>query len=231
MPQSLAILLLILALVLPVVSAITLRFLDTRIDQRRLYVGAALLFGLSAAAALGLGSAKIETVRLAGLAIIVPDNGLADLPSELLPPPNDRTDLPVQATDLAIDPATSPAIPPSDSPATPASLATPIPPVEPTIGSTATATAAPPTLVPPTATSIPATALPPTPTLAPPTATAIPPTLAPQAKPSRYTIQAGDSLRAIAARFGVTVPAILRANRLTTAQADSLRPGQEIIIP
>jgi LysM repeat protein len=51
------------------------------------------------------------------------------------------------------------------------------------------------------------------------------------AGPRRYTIEPGDTLRDIAERFGVSIAAILEANGLTPEQADSLRPGQEIIIP
>ncbi|MEF3274759.1 MAG: LysM peptidoglycan-binding domain-containing protein [Chloroflexus sp.] len=57
-------------------------------------------------------------------------------------------------------------------------------------------------------------------------------TLAPTvAGPRRYTVQAGDTLRAIAERFGVTIEAILQANNLTPAQGDNLRVGQELVIP
>ena len=88
------------------------------------------------------------------------------------------------------------------------------------------------TVAQPTATTVlpTETAIPPTATTVPPTETAIPPT-ATASGPRRYTVQAGDTLRSIAERFGVTVQAILRANRLTAAQGDALRPGQEIIIP
>ncbi len=70
----------------------------------------------------------------------------------------------------------------------------------------------------------------PTPTLEPtpePTPTPEPPA----AGLRRYTVQAGDTLRAIAERFGVTIEAILQANNLTPAQGDNLRVGQELVIP
>jgi len=38
-------------------------------------------------------------------------------------------------------------------------------------------------------------------------------------------------LRGIAEKFGVSVQAIIDANKLTPQQADSLRVGQELIIP
>ncbi|HEU5087482.1 MAG TPA: LysM peptidoglycan-binding domain-containing protein, partial [Roseiflexaceae bacterium] len=47
----------------------------------------------------------------------------------------------------------------------------------------------------------------------------------------RYTVQPGDTLRSIAEQFNVSVAALLEANDLTPAQADNLRPGQELIIP
>ena len=71
----------------------------------------------------------------------------------------------------------------------------------------------------PTATRLP-TATP------PPSATPEPP-----AGGRRYTVQPGDTFRAIAERFEVTVAALLSANGLTPAQADSLRVGQELVIP
>ena len=47
----------------------------------------------------------------------------------------------------------------------------------------------------------------------------------------KYTVQPGDTLRSIAAQFNVSVTAIVEANKLTPQQADSLRVGQELIIP
>ncbi|MEI7772268.1 MAG: LysM domain-containing protein, partial [Chloroflexales bacterium] len=60
----------------------------------------------------------------------------------------------------------------------------------------------------------------------PPTATPQPPTGG-----RRYTVESGDSLRSIAAKFSVTVDALLKANNLTKAQGDALRVGQELAIP
>lgn len=68
----------------------------------------------------------------------------------------------------------------------------------------------------------------------PPTATPEPPTATPEppaAGPRTYTVQPGDTLRSIAEQFGVSVQALLDANGLTPEQADSLRQGQELIIP
>ncbi|NWG18821.1 MAG: LysM peptidoglycan-binding domain-containing protein, partial [Chloroflexi bacterium] len=61
-----------------------------------------------------------------------------------------------------------------------------------------------------------------------PTAT---PAAAPQGAQRRYVVQPGDTLRLIAERNGVSVEALLRANNLTPAAADTLRVGQELIIP
>jgi LysM repeat protein len=62
------------------------------------------------------------------------------------------------------------------------------------------------------------------------------PTAAPTAPPApsaprKYTVQPGDTLRSIAAQFNVSVTALVEANKLTPQQADSLRVGQELIIP
>jgi LysM repeat protein len=46
-----------------------------------------------------------------------------------------------------------------------------------------------------------------------------------------YTVQPGDTLMAIGMRFGVNLQRILDANNLTLAQARTLRPGQQLIIP
>ena len=78
-----------------------------------------------------------------------------------------------------------------------------------------------------------ATPQPPTATPQPPTATPQPPTATPQPPTGgrRYTVESGDSLRSIAAKFSVTVDALLKANNLTKAQGDALRVGQELAIP
>ncbi len=92
--------------------------------------------------------------------------------------------------------------------ATPAPPATATPALSPTSAATSTAAA--------TATA----------TAEPPSATPEPP-----AAGRRYVVEAGDTFRAIAERFGVTVPDLLRANNLTPEQADNLRVGQELVIP
>src|SRR5262245_26185798 len=94
---------------------------------------------------------------------------------------------------------------------------------------TAAPTAAP--TAPPTA---PPTEAPTSPPTEPPTAspTPEPPTPTPQAAARRtYVVQRGDTLRGIAEQFNVSVQALLDANNLTAEEADSLRVGQELIIP
>ncbi|MFQ3662130.1 MAG: LysM peptidoglycan-binding domain-containing protein [Chloroflexaceae bacterium] len=100
----------------------------------------------------------------------------------------------------------------------------PTAPVVPTRTPRPTATPAPTATPDATATPLPtATAEP----IATPEPTATP---APAAG-RRYVVQAGDTFRAIAERFGVSVPDLLRANNLTPEQADNLRVGQELVIP
>lgn len=53
----------------------------------------------------------------------------------------------------------------------------------------------------------------------------------PRQQRQTYTVQAGDSLRSIAERFGVTVQALLDANGLSPQEGDQIRPGQKLIIP
>ena len=82
-----------------------------------------------------------------------------------------------------------------------------------------------------------ATTFPPLPTLTPrpsPEPSATPaPTATPQpvTGSQRYTVQDGDTFRAIAERFGVSVADLLQANGMTAEQADTLRIGQELVIP
>lgn len=84
-----------------------------------------------------------------------------------------------------------------------------------------------------------ATPSPPLPTLTPRPSPepSVTPELAPNATPQpvtgsqRYTVQDGDTFRAIAERFGVSVADLLQANGMTAEQADNLRIGQELVIP
>jgi len=62
-----------------------------------------------------------------------------------------------------------------------------------------------------------------------PTPTPTPaPTPIPAATPVTYIVQSGDTLNAIAARYGTTAQAIMDANGLTS---DVIHPGQVLIIP
>ncbi|MEI7646459.1 MAG: LysM peptidoglycan-binding domain-containing protein, partial [Chloroflexales bacterium] len=110
-------------------------------------------------------------------------------------------------------------IPLSDAPPDiPAAAPVALPTLTPRPSATATATSTPlPTATP--------TALP-TATPAPPTATPAPPTTT-----RHYTVESGDSLRSIAAKFDVSITALLKANNLTPAQGDALHIGQELVIP
>ena len=46
-----------------------------------------------------------------------------------------------------------------------------------------------------------------------------------------YTVKKGDMLSKVAAKHGVTLAALLKANNLTMAQAGKIRPGTKITIP
>jgi LysM repeat protein len=91
---------------------------------------------------------------------------------------------------------------------------------------------------PPDASASPTTAVSPSPSPEPsetasptasPTATPEPtPAPTPTPAPVTYIVQSGDTLNAIAARFGTTVQAIMDANGLTS---DEILIGQVLIIP
>ncbi len=69
----------------------------------------------------------------------------------------------------------------------------------------------------------------PAPTLAVVTATAGPPPVPTPGEQQRYIVREGDTLSAIAARFGVSEDAILKENPLS--DRDRLFVGQELVIP
>lgn len=46
-----------------------------------------------------------------------------------------------------------------------------------------------------------------------------------------YVVKKGDMLSKVAARNGVTLAALLKANNMTMAQANKVRPGDKIVIP
>ena len=60
-------------------------------------------------------------------------------------------------------------------------------------------------------------------------ATPSPPSTPAVPEPTYYTVQAGDTLWAIAGRFEVTVQALVEVNQLL--EPGRLQPGQELVIP
>ena len=70
----------------------------------------------------------------------------------------------------------------------------------------------------------------PGPSLASPTPI-LTPTPVPVPTPQTYTIQTGDTLSKIAREFGVTLDALLEANKATITNPDRIKVGDEIIIP
>ena len=53
----------------------------------------------------------------------------------------------------------------------------------------------------------------------------------PTATSTTYTIKKGDMLSKVASRHGITLAALLKANKMTMAQANKIRPGTKITIP
>ncbi len=202
MSQPAIYLLLFLALVLPVPGAFAVRLLAGRIGERGVLLGATGFVLLAIISALALARADVPLLRVGDLTLFLPSTRLSD--DQSAPP----EPLPASGPD-ELPPDSGP---PSIPTLTPRPSATPRP----------TATRLPTATPPPSATPEPtATATP-----EPPSATPEPP-----AGGRRYTVQPGDTFRAIAERFEVTVVALLSANGLTPAQADSLRVGQELVIP
>lgn len=214
MAPSLALMLLALALVLPVLGALVLRLLVARLASNQLYGAAAAIFGIAVVSVLVLARSQVPSLTIGSLSLLLPISGPAEMelpPLTIGPPLEEPPPAVIMPTEqLAPTEPISTAAPevtvaPTRAPATATASATP----------TRTPTATP-TPEPPTA----------TPTAEP---TAEPPTAAPARR--TYTVQPGDTLRSIAEEFDVTVPALLEINRLTPEQADSLRVGQELVIP
>jgi LysM repeat protein len=210
--STLSIIALVGAFLIPIAAVVLLRYLRTRMTVVPFYSLGGLLFILAAAAVIWLVRSRVETVTVGGLTLIQPQGAVVALP------PRDP---------LADDPAPTPEPTPAEvvptAPLSTVSIPTP------TITPRATPTGSPTpsrTPVAPTATPEPPTA-----TSEPPTATPEPPTAEPEPEPRIYTVQPGDTLRSIAADFGVSVQSIINANDLTAAEADSLQPGDTLIIP
>lgn len=214
MSQLLILILLMLALGLPVLGALLIRFLAPRVTPTRLYGTAAAIFGIVIISVLWLARSQVPSLSFLGVSLVLPLAAPADQDLELPP--------------IAVAP------PPDGQPASPSQAPEPTAGIaEATATTRPTATARPTTA--PTATAAPPTATtaptePPTATPVPPAETPVPPTAAP-AGPRTYRVQPGDTLRSIAEQFGVSVPALLDANDLTPEEADSLRIDQELVIP
>jgi nucleoid-associated protein YgaU len=54
---------------------------------------------------------------------------------------------------------------------------------------------------------------------------------APEAAQNTYTVQSGDNLSKIGAKYGVSWQAIFEANRDKLNDPDKIFPGQELVIP
>lgn len=202
-------------LVLPTLGAIVARLVAQRVDGALPRVIAVLGFVAGALCALGVSRLPANAEHLGRLAILLPSNDVRIARAALL-----------NATQPAIVAERGPTI-----------TAQPLPNARPTDAPTATSA---PTVTPsPTATPTPSATPPPTATPAPsatppPTATPPPqPTAAPQpaTEPQRYVVQPGDTLRAIAERFGVSVERLLEYNGLTPEEGDNLRVDQVLYIP
>ena len=163
--------LLVLALLLPVIGAVVLRFIGSRLSDRQSYGAAALLLVLPVASVIGLSRANIATLNVAGITVVLtqPTVG-AVIPQSVL------DTLPTESAPMGGDIVTTVTVVPTNTVSATAVLA---PTAEATtVPEAASATPGPPsaTLEPPTAAPAPPTAAP-----APPTAAPAPPTPAPPA--------------------------------------------------
>ncbi|WP_029214950.1 LysM peptidoglycan-binding domain-containing protein [Kallotenue papyrolyticum] len=198
-------------LVLPTLGAIAARLLARRFDGTLPRVIAVLGFVAAALCALGVSRLPANAEHLGRLAILLPSNDVRIARASLLNPTPPA---------IAAQPAPAITAEPTPTPwASSAPTATPTP--------TPTATPAPTTTPQPTATVTPEPTATPQPTTTPE------PTAAPRpaAEPRRYVVQPGDTLRAIAARFGVSVERLLEYNGLTPEEGDNLRVDQVLYIP
>lgn len=216
MSQSLIYILLLFALLLPMLGAIVLRLLGPRMSAPQFYGAAGAVFAVVLASVLLLAGSNVPNLQLGSLSILLPgsapDDISAAVPAADLPLTNATLEEPTAELGPSPGAATASALAPTDAPT---EAATSAPTARPTEAPSATPE---PTLAPTTE-----------PTAAPTTEpTAAPP---PPSGPRRYTVKPGDTLRSIAEQFGISVKALLDANKLTAEQADSLRIGQELVIP
>lgn len=219
MSQLLVFTLLALALVVPVLGTLALRFLlGERLTDTQIISSAAALFGIAIISVLVLAYSNVDSLRVGNLTLLLP---LAGPASDIEPQPAVPAASPLPSPGVATALPTVPG-------ATAQPLTTPEITAMPT--GTATLTSEPS----PTASQTPeptATAEPPSPTPEPaPPEEPAPPPEEPSA-PRTYTVESGDTLRGIANQFGVTVEDILQANNLTPEEGDALQVGQELIIP
>jgi LysM repeat protein len=202
---QLTIFLLLGVLLLPVLGAIASRLIGRGAITRASRLAGIAGFAGAIACVIGLRQMPIDTASLGQLAIFLPSNTIA-IPR-----------------DAFIELPTAPAlasIPDPTATARPRPTRTIEPTAEPTGEPTTTPTSEP------TGTPVPEPTSTTAPTAAPPQ-----PTSPPVAQVRRYVVEEGDTLRAIAEQFDVTVEAIIRYNGLTAEEADSLQLGQELLIP
>jgi LysM repeat protein len=210
MSQSLIYILLLFALVLPVLGAVLLRVLGARLSSTQLYSMAGVIYAVVLVSVLLLARSDVPSLQIGALSVLLPVSAPEDI-SVAIPlaelPTSDAT---LEEPTAHLAPTPEPANAPTSAAAT--SAPTEAPSETPTLAPTAAPTA----MVEPTVAAAPTAA---------PTAAPAP------SEPRKYTVQPGDTLRAIAEKFHVSVTAIVDANKLTPQEADSLRVGQELVIP
>jgi len=204
MSQSLVYILLLFALVLPVLGAILLRVLSARLSPAQLYGAAGSIFTVVLVSVFLLARSDVPSLQIGALSVLLPVSAPEDI---------------------------SVAVPLAELPTSGATLEEPTAMAAPTLGSESAPSAAAATSAPTEAPTLAPTATP-EPTKAPTAAPTVAPTAAPPpSEPRKYTVQPGDTLRAIAEKYNVSVTALVEANKLTPEEADSLRVGQELVIP
>ncbi len=241
--------LLLLALVVPLAAALTVRLLGNRLSSLQVVGGMGVIFVLAIGSVLVLSRSEVRRLSVGNLTLLLPLTGSSNVAAERAPPPpvgpgNRR--LPV---DDAVGPLTGDTVGlPIVTPAMTATQALTVP-VDMPPEVTETAVVSAPAQMAPSATAQVATATPsldeptaiptPQPVEGEPTATPLPPTQppepqpadAPPAEPQTYTVQEGDTLRSIAQQYGIETRLLLQANNMTVEDAAEILPGQELTIP